>query len=367
MLVILFFLFLSLIESKVSDWLYYPKTNNEKVEYGIITGATSNYFTINHKDLHSDSIYTSCLFLLYAKKHNYAYYINQNLGQVNNRSYGDCSSERMSPWNKIILIKQLLDDVNYLVWIDIDTVLDEISFRLPITSFLPTIPLKSQLDCLPRYTNQSSTRQYGEFLQSFSLSELPGRNKEPFLFASEDLSSFYPININTAIFIIKNNQLAFEFLDDVWKVGDNPNYFKSLDNGWKKKFPCQGYWGWPWEQGGIWQTLMDYPKKYLNSICILSRSNQYVLNNIHGDPEILSIYADPLEFLNRSGYQIIFGYHHSKINGRHVLKRLMRTKLTTSKVINQTCNIFLAPVLILDKPKYDQKTNQKKFLRAESY
>lgn len=340
------------INCKISDWLYYPEVEG-KAEFGIVMAATKSYFVRTPGVISQpDALYSSCMFHLYARKHGYAFYLNRDLGSINTRKYGECSSESMSPWNKIILARQLLPDVQYLVWIDIDAILDETSFSKPLTLFLPSLPLKSQYECLPRYQNFKSIAQYGELLKRFSLHELPGSDKYPFFFAVEDISTSYAVNINTAIFAIRNVPLAFEFLDDVWKVGDNHEYFKSIDTGWNKKFPCLGYWGWPWEQGGVWLTLAKHASKYLGGSCILSRSNKYVLNNINGDPALGALYAD----LSPEPEQIIFGYHHASISGRYILRRLIRTGLTTSPLINATCGIFVAPLF---NSKVNQKQNQK--------
>ena len=63
-----------------------------------------------------------------------------------------------------------------------------------------------------------------------------------------------------------------------------------LDPGWKEKLDheCRGYWGWPWEQGGIWDVLFHRmltqpPGILLQGTCVLKNTGTGALNSITGE------------------------------------------------------------------------------------
>lgn len=328
------------------DWDYYPQVKEGKSKYGIVMGGTPNLFNSTDSDRLTEPGYSACIARLYAIHHGYAFTIHKDLGGLSNRTYGSCSSQQMSPWNKVILWQKYLPDVDYLIWLDLDTLINDGSFLLPITAFIPSLPLTSQYDCLPRWNGNGESSSYGTRLKYLSMNLLPGYKRKPFMFIGEDLSPRYPVNVNSAILVLRNVPRTYQFLNDVWSVGDDPNSFKFFDLNWKSKIPCSGYWGWPWEQGGIWETLSTKNEKYLSAICILSRSGQYVLNNINGEP-VLPILEGKTN--SKSTSRVVFAYHHSKLGGRYMLKRLMVAKYITSDLILNQCQTFVPPPYHLSK------------------
>jgi hypothetical protein len=336
LLVFLWNIFVRQVKAEKSDWDYYPNSKG-KCKYGIVMGGTPNLFE-GYRDHLSEGGYSACVAQLYARHHGYAFTLHKDLGSLSNRTYGSCSSREMSPWNKILLLQKYLPDVEALIWLDLDALINDGSFTLPITTFLPSSPLRSQGACLPRWKGHANTSAYGTRLKHMKLSYLPGSKKKPFLYLGEDLSPHYAINVNSAILVLRNVPKAKQFLEDVWSVGNDPEMFKRYDTNWDSKEPCVGYWGWPWEQGGIWETLSIQPAKYLASTCILSRTGRYVLNNINGDVEL------PL-IRNKSPNQetITFAFHHTSVNARYMLKRLIEAGYITSKLIQERCKTFVPP------------------------
>lgn len=335
-------LWLQVSQGERADWDYYPDCKG-KCKYGIIMGGTPNLFEARGDRL-SEPGYSTCVAHLYARHHGYAMAIHKDLGSLSNRTYGECSSQHMSPWNKILLLQKYLPDVQNLVWLDLDAIINDGSFTLPISTFLPSLPLTSQRKCLPRWNGLTNSSQYGFRLKNMRNSLLPGFKKKPFLFLGEDISPEYAVNVNSAILVIRNVPKAVQFLEGVWNSGNDEEMFKRYDLSWRSKVPCIGYWGWPWEQGGIWEILSVDPEKYLSSTCILSRTSPYVFNNILGDPEL-----QPLESTerHRKNQPIYFAYHHSRISARYVLKRLMVLRYITSAMIKDVCQTFLAPPYFL--------------------
>jgi hypothetical protein len=344
----LFYLSLLLIQiskGEKIDWDYYPDCHGGKCKYGIVMGGTPNLFEMQGDRL-SESEYSACVAHLYARHHEYAFVMHRDLGSLSNRTYGECSSKEMSPWNKILLMSKYLKDVENLIWLDLDALINDASFLLPISTFFPSLPLSSQKKCLPRWEGLTNTTNYGTRLKNKKISQLPGFKKKPFLFLGEDISPDYAVNVNSAILVIRNVPKAVQFLQDVWNSGNDADMFKRYDPSWRSKLPCTGYWGWPWEQGGIWEILSIDSKKYLSSICILSRSDQYVFNNVHGEPELPPLQSEGFQRKNR---QIFFAYHHTRISARYMLKRLMVIKYITSAMIKDTCKTFVAPPYFLTK------------------
>ena len=53
-------------------------------------------------------------------------------------------------------------------------------------------------------------------------------------------------------------------------VGDEPSFFQKHDPGWKTtpKNNSDPYFGWPFEQGGIWEVFTSRPEPYLRHLCV---------------------------------------------------------------------------------------------------
>lgn len=222
-------------------WSYYPP--GRKAHYGIVMGGTSNMFKQNQGGNIPHVNFSVCLAMLYARRHDYAFYLSSDLASENNRTYGNCTSGQMSAWNKIPLLRKLINDVNIIVWIDLDAILSDDSFTIGLDKFLPR-PTR-QSDCLPvssadyfegiyisrnnSFFNTtpaaSTTPHMGTSVSNFNLTDMFGSSEDPFLWAAQDLNPLYAVNLNTAVLAIRRCPLALQFLDDVWNLGNNISYF----------------------------------------------------------------------------------------------------------------------------------------------
>jgi hypothetical protein len=262
-------------EREGGRWDFYPNIpKDEKPKFGIVMGGTSNMFDDeSHTNELKLPMFSTCINKLYAMKNQYAFKLVRNLEDVNNRTYGPCATSSMTPWNKIVVVKEYLPDVEHLIWIDLDAVI---------------VRTHIQIDSILNASNKMDT-DLGQWFGTQKFSKhihrhrvnLTGSVPDPFLWASQDINPDYWVNLNSAVFVIKNVPMAFDFLSDVWAVGDDPDCFKRHDHGWKKKVMCEGvqstvlflcvnhshtislffahdfallimlgYYGWPWEQGG---------------------------------------------------------------------------------------------------------------------
>jgi hypothetical protein len=221
-------------------WTYYP--SGKRAKYGIVMGGTKNIFN-TALDNPSRANFSVCLAMLYARRHDYAFFLSSDLAAEHNRSYGNCTSSEMSAWNKIPLLRRLINDVDIIVWMDLDAVLSDDSFTVDLDKFLP-YPT-TQNDCLPTSsadfheglyitrthsffnttTSASTTPHMGTDVANYDLKDMFGSNRMPFLWVAQDLNPHYAVNLNTAVMAIRRSSLALTFLDDVWELGNDPTYF----------------------------------------------------------------------------------------------------------------------------------------------
>lgn len=219
-------------DSESDKWDYFPNLpSGQKPKFGIVMGGTRNMFTESPGSELKLWMVSTCINRLYAIKHQYAFKVVTNMEDASNRSYGSCPSATMSPWNKILLMKKHLNDVEHLLWMDMDAVV--------VRSHVP-------IDDILNVSNKVET-DLGQWMGTSKYSKSIHRHRtaltgslEPFFWASQDINPNYWINLNSAVFVLKNIPLAFEFLDDVWAVGDDSDCFKRHDSGWQKKAPCRG-------------------------------------------------------------------------------------------------------------------------------
>ena len=216
------------------DWDFYPFVEDGKLpEFGIVMGGTSDLFKKPQGDLDLGT-FSTCVNKLYAMKRQYAFKLATNLEDLSNRTYGGCSPKirTMAPWNKILLVIKYLSDVKNLLWIDMDAVIVR-----------PNIPINFILNASHKVESQLGgwlgTHSFNKKKHRFR-SNMTGFSSEPFFWASQDINALYWVNLNTAVFVVKNVPLAFEFLRDVWAIGDNPDHFKKHDKAWEKKKECEG-------------------------------------------------------------------------------------------------------------------------------
>lgn len=222
-------------------WTYFP--NVERVKYGIVMGGTKNMFEYS-SDAIPHTNFSVCLAHLYCRRHDYAFHLATDLASENLRSYGNCSSSEMSAWNKIPLLKRLIEDVDVIVWMDLDSIISDDSFTIGLDYFLP-YPVSNQSQCLPTtsadyfegiylptkansqpFAAEDSTHHMGTGVSRFHFNDMFGASDEPFLWAAQDLNPKYTVNLNTAVIAFRRCPLAMSFLEDIWRIGEDPNYFR---------------------------------------------------------------------------------------------------------------------------------------------
>ena len=326
--------------------------------------------------------YSLCMSLLYARRHDYAFHISFDLTKEHNRSYANCSAGSMSAWNKIPLLQRLINDVDVIVWMDLDTLISDDSFAIGLDKFLP-VHIHSQSECLPsssadylegmyipskigtgegvvRADGKPTTRHMGTAVAHYSLDDMFGADTEPFLWVSQDLNPEYAVNLNTAVMAIRACPLALAFLQAVWEAGADPSYFKRstsihnplypvsanscyrFDPMWYVKEPCSGYWGWPWEQGGIWGVLSDPARgRFRRGTCIRPHRGPFTLNTVKGYEPVRSIsWYFEKDSEKRQSYDDVFAYHKTEIgSARFSLKRLLRRGALGHERIAKVCGL----------------------------
>ena len=314
----------STVTKSHNKWTYYP-AGERRAKYGIVTAGTPDRF-FNFDEQPPPATYSTCMAQLYARQHGYAFFVHKDLGAVNNRSYGNCKSQQMSPWNKVALVKQYLIDVDILLWVDLDGFFQ--NFSRPLEEALPMDVSRNPWLCRP-----SNATHLGRAIRDYASNDLPG-SSPPFLWLSSDVSAEYSVNVNSAVFALRQCEMAFTFLDAVWKVGDDKHAFKRHDFLYTMKWPCKQYWGWPWEQGGMWDVLSGKNRSYLRSTCVLPNVGVTGLNTVidrSNDPGK----NDPV-VLDRNGPLIV---HHPKHAAVDWMWRHIREGSFTIADVESICDI----------------------------
>lgn len=269
--------------SPSQDWDYYPVSpriqsfgsDNQlstRAGYGILMGGTSDFFSqqASQSDDLSLVLMSTCVAKLYAMRHGYAFHLVKNLEEVSSRSYGGCSAARMSAWHKIQLVRTFLPDVDMLLWLDLDALIVR-----------PSVPLSHMLTPLHREREDLGAWMCASSGPDQLHRNITGTAATPFFYASRDVNPRYNINLNTGVFAVRNAPIAFDFLARVWAVGDDANAFKKHDAWWRSKTPCSGYWGWPWEQGAVWDVLADTQQlRFLRGTVFLPSRGKHALNSV---------------------------------------------------------------------------------------
>jgi hypothetical protein len=299
--------------SLLINWTYYPPDITPR--YGILMAGTRNQF---HNE--SSAHITICIAKLYAIKHQYAFAVHQNLGVIHHRSYGRCSAHHMSPWNKIPLIQRYLTEVEVLIWIDLDGIIQRM--ETPLESMIPLV--WNQSGC----NSFRDIREYGKDIPKIDPQHLPGSAPEPFLWVTLDMNVKYSVNVNTAVIALRRTPISFQFLQRVWDAGSDPKLFHQFDPYWDQKTLCTGYWGWPWEQGGIWSVLRDpNVTEYLQGSCILPHRGRQSINSVTDQ------WGD-----GRAGPDRPFILHHPRADLRYWLVSLMIKNILPLAVVQQECH-----------------------------
>mmetsp|Transcript_50368 Transcript_50368/g.146137 ORF Transcript_50368/g.146137 Transcript_50368/m.146137 type:complete len:343 (-) Transcript_50368:69-1097(-) len=224
-------------------WTYLPPDPR----VGIVTGGLPDEYGIK-----GYATRTSEILKMYAKKKGYALYIDKNIGR---------HIDRNPKWAKLHVMHQLVDSVPLLVWIDPDVVLTKLDFSLEV--------LIKQSTC----QGERQTR-WDEYL--------PKEVKnDTFLWLSADEHNGgidqYEVNAAPGVVVLRRGPLTKEFLEKVWKVGENPGYF--MKHRYAAK-PRQGQTGeWPYEMGAFWDVLAGNPGKYMRKACIAPIGHLHSLNS----------------------------------------------------------------------------------------
>lgn len=247
-------------------WQHFPST---RPKYGIIMAGTSDKFSWMGT---RDSYVTTCIAKLYAQKHGYGFALIEDLENLDHRHYGECNS--FPQWNKIIAMENYIRDVDILLWIDLDAVI--VQFNKPLGVILPDYMPGSSCNNI-----YHDIRELGSDFQHRNISDLPGAVDQAFFWASMDINPMYSLNLNTGVMALRSGPQAERFLDLVWRKGEDINAFKRHDENWRHKQKCQGYYGWPWEQGAVWDVLADRAQvDLLRATCILPHIGPAALNSI---------------------------------------------------------------------------------------
>jgi hypothetical protein len=313
-------------------WDYYPSptasassssSTFSRPKYGIMMGGTSDYFrsTTQGKGELSPVIVSTCIAKLYAIKQGYAFKLVTDLEKVSNRKYGACSADRMSAWHKIKLVREYLPDVDYVLWLDLDALIVR-----------PYVPLDAILKAEHRVSSNLGTWMCAHTGLDMYHRNITGSAAAPFLYASQDINPRYKINLNTGVFAIKNAPISFNFLRRVWDVGNDENYFKKHDPWWRFKTPCTDYWGWPWEQGGVWDVLADDDQlQFLKGTVFLPSQGGHALNSVT-DGDILP--GDDFPF-------VLHGKGSTEMLGiRYITKTLLNVLETSQESLHSECPLL---------------------------
>mmetsp|Transcript_101729 Transcript_101729/g.313947 ORF Transcript_101729/g.313947 Transcript_101729/m.313947 type:complete len:230 (-) Transcript_101729:58-747(-) len=179
--------------------------------------------------------------LEYAERHRYAFYVDKKLPEL---------AARGKYWNKVILMQKLLREINTLVWIDPEMVIKKLD--KPIEELLKTANCKG--------TEQEGWDQV-----------LPWRvSNDTFMILNSDKSPrHYLVNANTGMVILRRKPETFDFLSEVWKIGNDPKHFEhhQIRKG-NKTNKTNNKNGWPYEQGAFWDVLANSGPRYIRHTCV---------------------------------------------------------------------------------------------------
>jgi hypothetical protein len=226
----------------------------------------------------------------------------------------------MSPWNKVRLIQTYLPDVEILIWIDLDGLIQKAD--LTLDKILPEKWVIGGCNSL------GAKFILGRSYNHTDSSHYPGLGEKPFFWVSHDVSPLYAVNVNTAVMAIRRSKIAFDFLDRVWEVGNIPNVQRYFDDWWKDKVECEGYWGWPWEQGGVWYVLGNPANPaFLMNTCVLPYAGEHALNSVSSGYEDGHVYKNSAFIL-----------HHSRTPYEYWLLQFLNQTLISPTVVKEVCH-----------------------------
>jgi len=258
-------------------WTRWPTTGTPGL--GIVTGGTLDVFR-DGADGPSLSPaagpVAACLLEAYATQHGYALYVEQDLQRWGLDRPWVAAGTNLLSWAKFPLMGALLRSqptLPILVWVDMDVLLLNASVSLLMR--LTTMPDcsagllgawdRETLWYLPpwRKNDFNSTR----WRQQRWASQLASTGESSYFWFGRDVNANYKLNVNSGFFALRNVPLAHDLLELAWAAGNDPEHYKQHDPGWRGKAPGSAYFGWPGEQGGLWDALTN-SSRYLRRLCV---------------------------------------------------------------------------------------------------
>jgi len=236
-------------------WPYGESLAQPGLRLGIVTGGSSDLFG-GGAGAYGDA--TSCLLLLLARRRRYAFYAERAM-----QRYG---SDRPVAWQKVRLLLERLDDVDLIVWADADIAWTAGEVDL---AALFTRQLSTRAAC----TRNLGQERWDAVAGSMAVASVWEANSASgiILWASADVRPRQRrnMNLNSAVLALRTGTDAKRFLEAVWAEGNEPLSFQRHNPGWRKQPPGHHYWGWPFEQGGVWAVL-DRERDLLQRTCIVA-------------------------------------------------------------------------------------------------
>lgn len=228
-----------------------PGAGAGAVRVGVVTGGTSDLFG-GGGEAYGDA--TACLLRRLAQRRGYAFYAERALQRF--------GADRPVAWQKIRLLAERLMDVDLLVWVDADVAWTATEADLADV-FLRE--LSTPAACIGHLGQSKWEGVAGVGVNSSGIDATGGI----FFWASADVRpKQHNMNLNSAVIAIRSGGESRRFLAAVWEEGNDLFGFTKYNPHWRKQPVGHHYWGWPFEQGGIWAVLEREPS-FLRHACVV--------------------------------------------------------------------------------------------------
>ena len=114
------------------------------------------------------------------------------------------------------------------------------------------------------------------------------------------------------------------------------------------------YWGWPWEQGGVWSVLKDSNQlRYLQGACLLPHRGRYALNSIFDQwKDGISSYSRPFILHNPSN-----GFDYWLI---YLMRKYFKSLLTIEEVCHSSVSLRYKEIIQFMKKKNSKVSEGKR-------
>ena len=225
--------------------------------FGIVLLYTPNIASYAYASSH--------LIRQYCSRHNYAFL--EHTARLTD------DTARSAPWDKLLAVAKYLDALDVVVWMDADVFITNPAVRLDAVLFdsHPSSSFWFSYDAGPwdfdYYTN-TWLHQFGGVYRGWDAGLLP--NTGVMAFRGE-----------------KSNRTATasrRLLSDAWDVPSN--LYEKLDPQAKIKDKSDPYFGWPWEQGGIWYALNTNPEHRERAAMLHNRAMNSFPEQIYGTQDL---------------------------------------------------------------------------------